>query len=462
VRRNGPTEPYRLMGPTRPGQAEQPPHAAGARCYAPGGAWIVPESRPATQGRPASSRQQAGDGTAGRCSSGRTRGHGWRIAGRGLVTGGFLLCGWLVTSAGHADAAVTATPAAPHDLVSAASQITGSGVSRHALSSAASLLGTPYRGSQRPAPALPAVPRFPGRAGAGAGNQGSHTRPAAVSAATGRLAGTLASAVTIVTSPPGRAPASAVAPARPAAARPALVIAAAPPAAVSSTPVAPPLAGRPGDAVSAQTAASGLTSAIRSTVASLATPLLQSLGGPAAGGLVPKTLALPSLASGPVAGIPGASDVTSIVPAGVNPGGVNLPAGILPGSHPLMRMASRPAGGPARTARPAVTDATMAPVPAAAAQQAASWARRAPRQYAGAQQPGVPHPATPGGGKLGTGAATQTDPTAPAGGSGAAQMAAQMPSRSGQPNPAGWLVRMRTSRSPGGLQRADDPAVSPD
>jgi hypothetical protein len=436
VRRNGPTEPDRLVWPTRPGPALQPPHAAGARCFAPSAAWTVPESWPAAQGRPASSRQ-AGHGTTGRRSSGRTRGHGWRIAGRGLVTGGFLLCGWLVTSAGHAAAAETARPAAPHDFVSAASQITGAG-------------------SQ-------IVPSL-----------GSFARPAApVATAADRLARTVtstaATATSAVTSRPGRPVTSAVMSARPDPARPAPVNAAAPPAAVSSPPAATPLAARPTDpagvSAAVSTLTSNLTGAIRGAVSSLATPLLQSLGGPATHGLVPGSLhlpSLPSLAARPVASIPGATDVATIVPVGVNPGGPNRPAGNLPGSHPLMRMAPRQASGPARTARPAVTALTLAPVPAAAAQQAASWIGRAPQQYAGARLPAAPHRSAPGGDKLGAGAATQTDPVPAGGGAGATQMAAPLPARSGQPNLAGWLIRMRMSRSPAGLQRADDPAVSPD
>jgi hypothetical protein len=438
VRRNGPTEPDRLVWPTRPGSALQPPHAAGARYCAPGAAWTVPESRPAAQGRPASSRQ-AGHGTTGRRSSGRTRGHGWRIAGRGLVTGGFLLCGWLVTSAGHAAAAETATPAAPH----------------HDFSVAASR-----------------------NAGAGAGNQivpglDGLTRPAAAAATvSGRPARTVSSATSSVTSHPGAAVTSAATPAQPAAARPAPVKAAAPSAAVRSALVATPLAARPADPAGPPGSDSSLTSglaakligALRAGGASLATRLLQSLGGPASHGVVPGSLrlpSLPSLASQPVASMPGATDVATIVPVGVNPGGPNRPAGNLPGRHPLMRMARRQASGPARTARPAVTALTLAPVPAAAAQRAASWTGLTPQQYAGARLPGAPHRSVPGGDKLGAGAATQTDPV-PAGGAGATQMAAPLPSRSGQPNLAGWLIRMRMSRSPAGLQRADDPAVSPD
>jgi hypothetical protein len=451
VRRNGPTEPYWLMGPTRPGPAEQPPHAAGARCYAPGAAWIVPESWPAAQGRPASSRQQAGYGTAGRCSSGRTRGRGWRIAGRGLVTGGFLLCGWLVSCAGHAAAAETGKPATlHHDLIATASQITGSTATRHALSSTGGLPRTL-------ASAVSAATDQPGRAlAAPATSEADRT-----SAPAGR---TLAAAIPTAPAAVSRAtttPAT-VTPSTP-------VKPAVPSAAVRSVPAATRLAELPSGSPTAAplagpvAAASDLATVLRTAVAGLAAPLPHSLGGPATSGVVPGTLTLlsvPSLAPGPVASIPVVPDVTSIVPAGVNPGGVNKPAGNLPGSRPLMRMALRPASGPAHTARPAVTGTTMAPGPVAAAQHAASWTRRAPQQHAGAQHPAVPHRPVPGG-KPGLGAATQTDP-APAGGASAAQVAVQLPSRSGQPNPAGWLIRMRMSRSPAGLQRADDPAVSPD
>ena len=346
------------------------------------------------------------------------------MAGRGLVTGGFLLCGWLVTSAGHAAAAETATPAAPHDLVTAASQITGSGTTRPVLSSAASLPGAPSRGSQRPASTLLALPSFPGQAGVGAGNQivpslGSLTRPAGVTA-TGRLAraGTSASstsAASAVTSQPGRPLTSAVT----------------------------PLAARPGAQTSSSVAVSGLIDQIRTAGCSLAAPL-------------------PALASKPVASIPGAAGLPTIVPAGVNPGGVNQPAGALPGSQPLMRMAPHSVTGPARTANPVAGAVTLAPIPAAAAQLTEGWARQAAQQDAGTPQPAIPHRTVPDSGKPGTGAATQTDPVPAGGSAGAAQMVAHVPSGSGHPNPAGWLIRMRVSRSPAGLQRADDPSVSPD
>ncbi|HEY3954408.1 MAG TPA: hypothetical protein VGM53_13610 [Streptosporangiaceae bacterium] len=483
MRRNGLTEPDRLMGPTRPGPAEQPPHAAGARCCASGVPWIAPKSWSAAQDRPASSQQQAGHGTAGRCSSGRTRGHGWRIAGRSLVTGGFLLCGWLVTSAGHAAAAETATPAAPHDLVTAASPAVGSGTIRPVLASTASLPGRPSPGSQRPASTLLALPSFPGQAGVGAGNQIVHsvgrrlTRPAAIVTPTGWLTHavttaatpavrTAAAPVSAVASQPGRPPTPAVTPAPPAAARPAPANATAPPASVSSAPAAIPLAARPGTLVGS-CAASELIDEIGTAGSSLAAPLLQGLDGQTAGGMLPGAATLPALVSKPVAGIPGAAipgaaGETTIVPAGVNPGGVSQPAGALPDGQPLMRMASLSVAGPARAGHPAAAAATLAPIPAAAAQLTASWARQAVQQDAGTQQPAIPHRTVPGSGKPGSGAATQTDPVPAGGAAGAAQVAAHVPSGSGRPNPAGWLIRMRMSRSPAGLQRADDPAVSPD
>jgi hypothetical protein len=445
--------------------------------------WIAPQSWPAAQNRPASSQQQAGHGTTGRCSSGRTRGHGWRIAGRGLVTGGFLLCGWLVTSAGHAAAAETAAPAAPHDLVTAASPTAGSGITRPALSSAASLPGGPSLGGQRPASTLLALPSFPGQAGAGAGNQIVHSvgrrlaRPAVVTT-TGRLARAVASATPASATPASATPASAtpavsavtsqpgpmtpaVTPARPAAARPAPANATAPPAAVSSAPAAIPLAARPG-AQATSSAAAELIDEICTAGSSLAAPLLQGAGGQPAGGLLPGAATLPALVSKRVAGIPGAAGGTTIVPAGVNPGGVSQPAGVLPGSQPLMRMAPHSVAGPARAGHLAAAAATLVPIPAAAAQLTAGWARQAVQRDAGTQQPAIPHRTVPGSGKPGSGAATQTDPVPAGGAAGAAQMLAHVPSGSGRPNPAGWLIRMRMSRSPAGLQRADDPAVSPD
>jgi hypothetical protein len=113
VRRTGPAEPVRLAGPIRPGPAQGPPHAGDARCCAPGAAWPAPEP----------SGQLAGHGTVGRlavtdsAAPGRTRASGWRMVGRALVCGGFLLGGWLVTSAGHAYASQITAPPAPHQLL---------------------------------------------------------------------------------------------------------------------------------------------------------------------------------------------------------------------------------------------------------------------------------------------------------------------------------------------------------
>jgi len=89
VRRIGPTEPHRLLGPTGSEPAAEPLHPAGVRCCTPSVAWRAPDP------------QLTGHGTVG-CSAAsgpvRTRGEDWRIAGRGLVVGAFLLCGWLMTS----------------------------------------------------------------------------------------------------------------------------------------------------------------------------------------------------------------------------------------------------------------------------------------------------------------------------------------------------------------------------
>ena len=149
MRSAGPAGPNRPAGPLRPEPADQPLHAAGARCCAPGAAWLAPQAQLASPGWPAFNGQLAGHGTAGRSAAPRrARGHGWRMAGRGLVTGGFLLCGWLVTGAGHAYAAQITAPAAPHTVLTAG----------HAPA------------VQRPASTPLAPPSFPGRAGVGAGN----------------------------------------------------------------------------------------------------------------------------------------------------------------------------------------------------------------------------------------------------------------------------------------------------
>jgi hypothetical protein len=66
------------------------------------------------------------------------------------------------------------------------------------------------------------------------------------------------------------------------------------------------------------------------------------------------------------------------------------------------------------------------------------------------------------GGRLGTGAATQTDPISSGGGTGTAQTAAQAPLGTDSWSPSGTLIRTRISRRPAGRLEADDPAVSPD
>jgi hypothetical protein len=177
VRRTRAMEPTRLHGPSRPEPAEQPLPAAGARCCAPGAVWGASGPELTAGGRlDAPEGRGTGHGTAGRPSTSR-RAH-WRTAGRGLVTGGLILCGWLAASTGHAYAAqVTTLPAShgqPHgrqaDIVTSVTAASQAAASR-LLRPVVHLTGARARqwlALRHPASALLAVPGF---AGAGAGNQ---------------------------------------------------------------------------------------------------------------------------------------------------------------------------------------------------------------------------------------------------------------------------------------------------
>lgn len=170
MRRNGPTEPVRLTGPTGTELAGWPPHAAGARCCAPGAAPPAPDGRPASPGRPepAPSGQLAGHGTAGPVAAcGHARAVGRRMAGRGLLTGGLVPCGWLVTAGGHAYASQVTASLAPHQVLPG--PVPG-GLPLAALVPGGLPLAAPVPGSRHPAPTLLAMPGFPGRAGVGAGH----------------------------------------------------------------------------------------------------------------------------------------------------------------------------------------------------------------------------------------------------------------------------------------------------
>jgi hypothetical protein len=160
VLRTGPGEPIRLTGATRPEPAHGPIHAVGARVCAADGAWRAPVPSGPSAGHGTAGQESAvgrlsgqesavgrlsgQESAVGRLSgqesavghlsgqestaSTRARIPGWRMVSRALVTGGFLLCGWFLTSAGHAYAATITAPPAPHQL-SAGAQAAGSGAS---------------------------------------------------------------------------------------------------------------------------------------------------------------------------------------------------------------------------------------------------------------------------------------------------------------------------------------------
>jgi hypothetical protein len=153
LRRTGPIGP---LWPARREPALEPLPAASARDRAPGAAWAAPDAEP------------AGNGTVGRSVPpwpGRcARAHGWRLISRGLVTGGVLICGWMLTGAAHAYASQITAPAAPHSLSGSFAEVPT------AASSASGPAGI-APAAKRPASALLALPGSPVSAGAGAGIQ---------------------------------------------------------------------------------------------------------------------------------------------------------------------------------------------------------------------------------------------------------------------------------------------------
>ncbi len=422
VRSTGPTGPNRLAGPDRPEPAYRPLHAAGARCCAPGAAWLAPDAQLAGPGGPALQGQQAGHGTAGRFAAPdcapdrRARGHGWRMAGRGLITGGFLLCGWLVTGAGHAYAAQITAPAAPHGI------LTGIGT------------GAPLAGPdaarvlQRPASTPLAVPSFPSRAGVGAGN---HSAPglagasaSAVSAASG-LAGPGAPAVSSVS---GLA------------------------AATVSGPAAPAVSSVPGPAASL---APGPAGAGAGQAGAAAGQVISSLTGQVTA--VGKMLGAPAMATLPQTAVVGSPPAVQTVGTGAI-----RPRTMTPGPAGPGRTAAAAAG--LAPASDGLASGTRAAHPLARGRGSRSAGTRARRH--------AHHRGSLPAGQQPPGAATSADPASPGsassgsapsgGGAGTGQPAAQAPPGAGAWSPSVRLVRIRPSRWPAGFLRVDDPAVSPD
>jgi hypothetical protein len=466
VRSAGPTGPNRLGGPLRPEPACRPLHAAGARCCAPGAAWLAPDVLVAGHGT-------AGPTPAPECAAyRRARGRGWRLAGRGLVSGGFLLCGWLVTGAGHAYAAQVTAPAAPHEVLS------GIGTS--------SSLAGPDAGQagQLPAPQLPAsaplaVPSFPGDAGAGAGNHNPAGPAAASAAALSRAAAQVGPAGSGRTVPLTSALAGPSAPGG-AAATPGVLAQARPGAhdsVVAIGRVAPRLAqsGTPGAAAALGRAISALAGSgargAAAVIGRVAPRLAQSgmPGAAAALGRVISALAR-SGAPGQVTTI-GTPSVVSVSPPLVVPqsaqSGAPPVATVRPSPGHLRTRAHVRAGAAPRTAlRPAVAGPGLGDpaLPghslAGAHRGTGSHARRASARHRG----GLPAD------RLGPGAAAQADPASPGsgtasgsgGGAGSGQLAAQAPPGAGPWTPSARLIRIRASRWPAGFVPADDPAVSPD
>jgi hypothetical protein len=340
------------------------------RCCTPGATWVAPQSQPVVTGWPASSGQMAGDGTAGQHAGfRRTRGQGWRMAGRGLVLGGFLLGGWLFAGAGHAYAAQI-TPPAPHKLL-ASGQAAGSGAAQTAATA------VPLAGVQRSASVLLGAL---GRSGAAAPAPAPSAQDATLSAATSSL--------------------------------------------------------------------SAVSGVLTSEVHQGAT-LASGLAGNTAPGLV--TRAASSLPQ----------EVVSGTPVDMGKPGINL-NGATGKARPL---ASRghllPRHGAARAAmgRELTGHLLAATVPSARRHAGRAHHHRGAVTVVRTHR--FPRRNGPGG-RLGTGAATQTDPISSGGGTGTAQTAAQAPLGTDSWSPSGTLIRTRISRRPAGRLEADDPAVSPD
>jgi len=454
VRHTGAVEPTRLHGPTRPEPADERLHAAGARCCAPGAAWCasgpgVPESSPGSAaasgpGVPtvsgpwlpaASSPGPAGASDPGLASDGRLgepqgwrTGHGmaghpivprrgWRMAGRGLITGGLMLCGWLAASTGHAYAAqITAPPAAaqitaplaPHghqaDIVTSVATA-GEEAAQSALRPVVHLTGGRQRqDSDHPASTLLAAPSFPGAAGVGAGIQNRAAGCRADDPVTA-LASRVAGVATSVTSGPVRLLGSGL---------------------------------RTG----------GMTGQVGGVARSATSPVLQLPGR----GTAPRVPALPPVTfsgprsrpvtlSGPVAITPGTS--RAVTPSQTSPG--------RQGSH-----AARPSpAGSGRLARQFFSAGSPAGSPAVRGLRQGGRHRRVEPSDSRHRRPAPGDRLTPG-------TANQTDPASSGGGAGAAQAVAQGAPHAGSRNPTGRLVRRSVSRWPAGRLGANDPAVSPD
>jgi hypothetical protein len=308
-----------------------------------------------------------GDGTAGRCGAYRlTRGQGWRIVGRGLVIGGFLLGGWLFSTSGHAYAAEVTAPSAPHNLP-AGSQEAGA-------SPALQLAG-----ANRPASALLSTLGLPGNSSAVSSGQ----------TALGSLAAPAVSDVSGV-----------------------------------------------------------LTSEVHQG-ATLAT----GLEGPTTTGLVTGTAsALPRVPPAVLDGEP------AVVPGT----GTDL-AGATRVTRPLTGRAHLAARGEAKSALPNDLSGRAVALATNSTRDHAGRTRHHGNMAVTARHHRTPRRNVPGG-RLGTGAATQTDPISSSGGTGTAQTAAtQAPLGSIESwSPPGTLVRTRMSRRPAGRLEVDDPAVSPD
>jgi len=356
---------------------------------------------------PVPSGQPAGHGTAGHtaapgtAASGRARTPGWRMVSRALVTGGFLLCGWFIASSGHAYASTITAPPAPHPLL-AGVQASGSGASlAQPVTSARSAARTGLNGQTASTPA---------QSGA------AQSSPQA--------------------SAPGQASGQAAAPGQATAA--------------SGSQASDPLS-----------AAHGLGGLLSSAGAGQAGSLLSSLGRPGSGlmptGSTPAVVSVPSISPSDPGG-------PAIIPAAISP--ATSPAATHPaGTSPLKAAAVQGhlVALSAHRARPVASGPSPDGYQAAAGAPHARPHHARPVRHPGpsARRSRLPH-RTPPGARLGTGAATQTDPTSSGGGTGTAQMAAPALSGSDRWAPAGRLIRVRMSRWPAVHQAVDDPAVSPD
>jgi hypothetical protein len=178
-------------------------------------------------------------------------------------------------------------------------------------------------------------------------------------------------------------------------------------------------------------------------------------GATLASGLAGNTA--PGLVTGTASSLPQA--VASAAPADTGKPGINL-NGATAATRPLPSRAHLAA----RTASPAMGRELTGHLPAPAAPSARHHAGRTHHQRGAVTVvPTHRFPRRNGpGGRLGTGAATQTDPISSGGGTGTAQTAVQAPLGTDSWSPSGTLIRTRISRRPAGRLEADDPAVSPD